>query len=258
MSMASGKGGLETAGGAGALAGSVVTALQFVSTQASGSDGFKVTTNGARFHVGTGATDYFSSDGTTVTFAGLVAVSGLVTAGTGLTNTSGRLSANEIYGSATVATFFCSQGGGFWSNALVSLVSQTADGAAAVAVTSNTQSAWSNAAAKLHSFRTNSVEQSFVGVSGQYVCNSFTDDSATTGNRTVNSVRGISAFGAAATAITITNSFCLATTTYVTAVLQTNDATALIKNVVAAAGSFTITLNAAATGTTKVAWQVWQ
>jgi len=44
----------------------IITALGFVSTQASGSDAFAVTTNGARWHVGTGTNDYFTSDGTTV------------------------------------------------------------------------------------------------------------------------------------------------------------------------------------------------
>jgi len=81
------------------------------------------------------------------------------------------------------------------------------------------------------------------------------DDSANTGNRTVNSVRGISAFAGAGTAITITNSYVTSTST-VLCVLQTNDATALLKNCVPAAGSFTINLNVAATGTTKVSWIV--
>jgi hypothetical protein len=56
--------------GVAALLGQIVTALKFISTQASGSDAFAVTTNGARVHFGAGATDYASSDGTTVAFAG--------------------------------------------------------------------------------------------------------------------------------------------------------------------------------------------
>lgn len=83
----------------------------------------------------------------------------------------------------------------------------------------------------------------------------FVDDSATTGNRTVNASRGFNAFAAAATAITITNSKVTATSQIV-ATIMTNDATALLKNCVPAAGSFTCTLNAAATGTTKIAWTV--
>lgn len=50
----------------GSFAGQVITALQFVSSQAAGSDAFKALTNGARWHIGTGANDYWSSDGTTI------------------------------------------------------------------------------------------------------------------------------------------------------------------------------------------------
>lgn len=81
----------------------------------------------------------------------------------------------------------------------------------------------------------------------------FVDDSATTGNRTVNASRGFNAFAAAGTAITITNSK-VTTSTQIGATLMTNDATAVLKNCVPASGSFTCTLNAAATGTTKIAW----
>jgi hypothetical protein len=86
---------------------------------------------------------------------------------------------------------------------------------------------------------------------------SFTDDSATAGDRTVNKVRGISkiASAGAPTALTITNSFCVGTST-VLAVIQTNDATATIKNVVPGTGSFVINLVAAATADTKISWVV--
>jgi len=83
----------------------------------------------------------------------------------------------------------------------------------------------------------------------------FTDDSGTAGNRTVNKVRGINKFTAGTATITITNDRCVADS-QVDAVLQTNDATAVIKNVVPAAGSFTINLTANCTGATKVAWTI--
>lgn len=83
----------------------------------------------------------------------------------------------------------------------------------------------------------------------------FTDDSATTGSRVVNKVRGFNAFAAGATSLTITNSFVTAAS-QVVCTLITNDATAILKNVVPANGSFTVTLSAAATGTTKFAWLV--
>lgn len=84
---------------------------------------------------------------------------------------------------------------------------------------------------------------------------SFTDDSATTGNRTVNKVRGFNAFAAGTSAITITNSF-VSTSSQIVCTIMTNDATALLKNVVPGSGSFVITLNANTTGITKVAWTV--
>lgn len=91
--------------------------------------------------------------------------------------------------------------------------------------------------------------------SGALVLTSFTDDSATTGNRTVNKVRGFNAFAATTSTITITNSFVSATSQVVVTIM-TNDATALLKNVVPGAGSFVVTLNANTTGITKFAWTV--
>jgi hypothetical protein len=49
----------------------------------------------------------------------------------------------------------------------------------------------------------------------------------------------------------VTNSLCT-TSSIVFATIRTNDTTAVIKNVVPAAGSFTINLNAAATAETSV------
>ena len=55
------------------LVGQDIVAKSFTSSQASGSDGFKATTAGARWHIGPGTTDYFSSNGATViTAAGIL------------------------------------------------------------------------------------------------------------------------------------------------------------------------------------------
>lgn len=54
-------------------AGSIGVLGAVESFAGSGSDAFKVSTNGARYHIGAGTNDYCSSDGTTVTFAGAVA-----------------------------------------------------------------------------------------------------------------------------------------------------------------------------------------
>jgi hypothetical protein len=75
--------------------------------------------------------------------------------------------------------------------------------------------------------------------------------SGTTGNQTINTPSGNVNFAAGATALTVTNSLCT-TSSLVFATVRTNDATAVIKNVVPAAGSFTINLEAGATGVTSV------
>jgi len=53
----------------------IKTLTGVVSSQASGSNAYAVSTNGARYDFGAGANDYCSSNGTTVTFAGAVGLS---------------------------------------------------------------------------------------------------------------------------------------------------------------------------------------
>ena len=73
----------------------------------------------------------------------------------------------------------------------------------------------------------------------------------TTGAQTINRPSGTVNFAAAATTLVVTNSLCT-TSSIVFATVRTNDATAVIKNVVPGAGSFTINLDAAATAETSV------
>ena len=77
----------------------------------------------------------------------------------------------------------------------------------------------------------------------------------TTGNQTINKASGTVNIAAAGTSITVTNSL-VTTSSIVFATIRTNDATAVIKNVVPAAGSFTINLNAAATAETSIGFFV--
>ena len=77
----------------------------------------------------------------------------------------------------------------------------------------------------------------------------------TTGNQTINKPSGTVNFAAAATTLTV-NCDKVTATSIVFAVVQTADATATIKNVVPAAGSFVINLGAAATAETKVGFLV--
>lgn len=77
----------------------------------------------------------------------------------------------------------------------------------------------------------------------------------TTGAQTINKACGTVNFAASATSLVVTNSLVTAAS-IVFAVVRTNDSTALIKNVVPGAGSFTINLNAAATAETSVGFWV--
>jgi hypothetical protein len=83
-----------------------------------------------------------------------------------------------------------------------------------------------------------------------------TDSSGTPGNATNNSPRGRAAFAAAGTAVVITSSLVTATSQIV-CTLETVDATLTqILTAVPGAGAFTVTGNAAATGTPKFSWMV--
>jgi len=79
--------------------------------------------------------------------------------------------------------------------------------------------------------------------------------SGTTGNQTINKASGTVNIAAAGTTVTVTNSLVSATS-IVYAVIRTNDATATIKNVVPAAGSFVINLGAATTAETSIGFFV--
>jgi hypothetical protein len=89
-----------------------------------------------------------------------------------------------------------------------------------------------------------------------FILASFTDDSANPGNRTVNTVRGKSAFAIGAAAVTITNSFVTANS-QVICTLEFGDATLTqILRCIPGAGSFVATGNANATAATKFSWTV--
>jgi len=77
----------------------------------------------------------------------------------------------------------------------------------------------------------------------------------TTGAQTINKMAGTVNFAAGASTLVVTNSR-VSTTSIIFATIRTDDATATIKNVVAASGSFTITLTAAATAETSVGFFV--
>ena len=77
----------------------------------------------------------------------------------------------------------------------------------------------------------------------------------TTGAQTINKSTGTVNFAAAATTLVVTNSL-VTVNSIIFATVRKGDATATLKNVVPAAGSFTITLTAAATAETSVGFLV--
>ena len=83
----------------------------------------------------------------------------------------------------------------------------------------------------------------------------YTDASGTPGAQTINKTAGRVAIAVGASAVTITNSCCFATS-LVFAQLETADATLNRIVVAKSAGSFTITGNANATGNVIVSWQI--
>ncbi len=77
----------------------------------------------------------------------------------------------------------------------------------------------------------------------------------TTGNQTINKPSGKVNIAAAGTSITVTNNLVTASSIIIPIVMS-NDATAIVKNVTASSGSFVITLNAACTSETIIAFWV--
>lgn len=90
---------------------------------------------------------------------------------------------------------------------------------------------------------------------GKFVVPTTVTAGGTTGAQTINKISGTVNFAAAATSLVVTNSL-VSTTSLILPVVRTNDATCAVKNVVAGAGSFTITMTAACTAETSVGFFV--
>lgn len=119
-------------------------------------------------------------------------------------------------------------------------------------------SATDNAISRFDSTTGKLVQNSLVSINdnGKITMPTTITPALTVGDQVINQPSGTVNFAAAATAITVTNSLVSATS-IVLAVVRTNDSTAVIKNVVPGAGSFVITLNAAATAETSVGFVVF-
>lgn len=90
---------------------------------------------------------------------------------------------------------------------------------------------------------------SFTSLRFTSILSAITDSSGTPGNVTNNAARGRAAFAAAGTSVVVTSSLCAANSTVLVS-LKGGDATLTSVTVTPAAGSFTVTGNAAATATT--------
>lgn len=94
-----------------------------------------------------------------------------------------------------------------------------------------------------------------IGLNGKLTVYNTVTAGGTTGAQTINKASGTVNFATAETSLVVTNSL-VTTSSIVFCTIRTNDATAVIKNVVPASGSFTITLNAATTAETSVGFLV--
>lgn len=93
-------------------------------------------------------------------------------------------------------------------------------------------------------------------VGGRLRLTNYIDDSATTGNRTVNRNRGKNAFAIGASSVTITNNLVTADS-HIVCTLEFVDATLTqILTCIPGSGSFVATANANATAATKFSWTV--
>jgi len=105
-------------------------------------------------------------------------------------------------------------------------------------------------------FQKNGLTRFQVDSTGKNTFASTITTGGTTGNQTINKPSGTVNIAAAGTNVTVTNSL-VSTSSIVVAVVRTNDTTAYIKNVVPSAGSFIITLGAAATSEVSIGFIVY-
>lgn len=227
------------------LAGQAVSALSFTATAASGADGFKIANNGARIHFGSGASDYASSDGTTVTFANFVSIGGSTSLSpSGAINSGSSITVGGGRSFASSGSSFNAQG------------QAPAAGASSVGTMVGSNTNLSGASAKLLVVVNNdTTEFMAVGFDGKIILPS-TDSSGTPGAATINQATGRSAIAAGAATVTITNSLVTAAS-HVFISPRTRDATGVLPLVTTiGAGSFAVTTTANCTANLVFDWLV--
>jgi hypothetical protein len=218
------------------LAGQAVSMLSLTLTQVSGQNALNMTT-GARLKLGGGTQDFLTSDGSLTV------------------SSNGNFNANggqlQLAGLTSII-------GGFLASGDTAVRGNIANGATSIAVKVANNPALTTAGAQIMGWYQDngSTQVAAVDQAGRFLNVSPGNSTGAPGAATLNTPSGRSAIAAAASSCVITNSLVSATT-IVLVVLMTNDGTALLKNVVPGAGSFTVTLNAAATGNTNFGWVLW-
>lgn len=171
----------------------------------------------------------------------------------------------NVVNCSTTAKSLCLQGGtgtqSVAGGAFVDIYGLTSGEPGGVAVTLGNVSGsrwvnWLRSATSYFSFLNSAGSEVWrVQNSGKMKIDTTVTAGGTTGNQTISKPTGRVNFAAGASSLTVTNTLVSATSIVICSV-NTNDATALIKNVVPGAGSFVITLNANATAETAVSFIV--
>ncbi len=140
------------------------------------------------------------------------------------------------------------------AGAPVTLASRRTNASNAVGTQINTDNTFSTAGAKLVSVTNNSTEKLYIDKDGT-IGQGYTDSTASPGNATINKPAGKSAVASGATSVVITNSVVAATDIVHITPMDIDTAIAKWKYATAA-GSFTVTVDAAAAADWKFSWQV--
>lgn len=203
------------------------TALEFIATQTNSNVAFQTNTAGARTKLSSAVLDdYLTSDGVSNISVGAAVPTTTFTA-TMVALAPANSTQLKVKDSTNATSYFL-----ILNNQLLTL--------------------FNNAVAAVMTWNGSNKQ---VGVAADISYSSFTDGGGTTGNQTLNVVRGVCAIAAAGTTCTITNSF-ISATSLVIPVLQTVDATAKSVVAVPSAGSVAFTLNGGSTGTVKIGFLV--
>lgn len=243
----------STASVIASLVGQDIVAKSISLTQASGSNAVTLVT-GARLKVGSGTTDYFSSNGTdTITAAGQLT-------GTTALNTGGNITmtgtgATLDLQSSTTGIYFSSASGNAGIDSNISAANAGATAAAAAIKLFCQQVLDSTDFVVSVGNAANAASLWAVSYNGSQVCQS-TDSTGTPGSATIDKPSGRSSIALGAATVTITSA-CAFTTSRIFISPGLRDATGLLPTVTTRAnGSFAVTTTANCTAALPFDWWI--